>query len=112
MEPLDEKELRSLLREWKAPGTPSSLGRMVLPPRQSWAQWLTKGNLQIPVPVALLAVIGLLAVWLFVERTPETPIAQPVGGANTLADFQPVPQLEPRIIEADHENNNVWFREK
>jgi hypothetical protein len=112
MEPLDEKELSSLLREWKAPGVPSSLRRKVLVRPQTWAQWLTKGTLRIPVPVALLAVIAILAVWLVVDgppgpaRTPETPIAQPVG-ASTLADFQPVPQLEPRIIEGSHDNDDV-----
>ena len=118
MEPLDEKELSSLLREWKAPGAPSSLSRKVLVRPQTWTQWLTRGTLRIPVPVALLAVIALFAVWLVVDRplgsarpagparTPETPIAQPVG-ASTLADFQPVPQLEPRIIEASHDNDDV-----
>jgi hypothetical protein len=110
MEPLDDRELKSLLGEWKAPAAPSSLRRKLLTPRQTWAQWLMKGTLPIPVPVALLAVIVLLAVWLITDRTPETPIAQPVG-PSTLADFQPVQQLEPRIIEATHEKNDDRQRE-
>ena len=107
MEPLDDKELSSLLREWKAPGAPSSLRRKLLAPRQTWAQWLTKGSLRIPVPVALLAAIAILAVWLVAQRQPaEVPIAQPVG-ASTLADFQPVQKLEPRIIESSQENDDA-----
>jgi hypothetical protein len=106
MEPLDEKELSSLLREWKAPGAPAGLHRKVVARRQTWVQWLTRGTIAIPVPVAVLAAIAFLAVWLVVNRTPEIPIAQPVG-TTTLADFQPVQQLEPRIIEANQEHDDA-----
>jgi hypothetical protein len=107
MEPLDDKELSSLLREWKAPARRPACAENFLRPRQTWAQWLTKGSLRIPVPVALLAAIAILAVWLVAQRQPaEVPIAQPVG-ASTLADFQPVQQLEPRIIESSQENDDA-----
>jgi hypothetical protein len=100
MEPLDDKELNSLLHEWKAPGAPATLRRKILRRPQTWTQWLTKGTLQIPVPVALLAAIAILAVWLVAQRpVAEAPIAEPVNGASTLADFQPVQQLEPRVME-------------
>jgi hypothetical protein len=104
MEPLDEKELDSLLQQWKAPAAPQSLSRKVLPRRRPWWHWLTTGTIRIPVPVGLAAV-AILALWLIFRNHPESPVVQPTAAATTLADFQPVQQLEPRLIEANHESN-------
>lgn len=106
MEPLDDKELNSLLKKWEAPAAPQSLSRRVLPPRKSWLQWLTTGSIRIPVPVGIAA-LAILALWLIFAKQSPTPVIQPVAATTTsLADFQPVQQLEPRVIEANHENDN------
>ena len=105
MEPLDEKELSSLLREWKAPAAPQSLSSRVLPHRKSLWQWLATGSIRIPVPVGLVAV-AIVALWLIFAKPVPTPVVQPAA-ATTLADFQPVQQLEPRIIEANPENRKT-----
>lgn len=102
MEPIDEKELSQLLRRWKAPEAPSSLTRRVLPRKSAW-RWLLTGSIRIPVPLGV-AVAVILAVWMMLDRRPAPePIAQPVSSSITLADFQPVQQLEPRIVGKSQE---------
>jgi hypothetical protein len=97
MEPLDDNELNRLLRRWEAPGAPPTLrGRIPLPQPSPW-RWFLTGSIRIPVPVGILAVL-VLAAWVFIGRTTEAPQEQP--SANSLADFQPVRQLEPKIINA------------
>ena len=105
MDPLNEKELSSLLRRWKAPEAPSSLRSKVLPRRLSWWRWLITGTIRIPVPVGLAA-IAILAAWMLYSRPAPSPVVQPAA-TNTLADFQPVRQLEPRIIETNNESNEL-----
>jgi hypothetical protein len=105
MEPLNDQELNNLLREWKAPPAPLSLEEKFFPRahRGPWWRWLLRGSIRIPVPVAVAAAaILLLAVFLSVRNRP--PAARP-GGEVTLADFQPVKQLQPRIIRSAHAGN-------
>jgi hypothetical protein len=106
MEPLNDKELKSLLDQWKAPATPHSLSRAVLPRPQSWWAWLTTGTIRIPVPVGIAA-FAILALWLIFAKQTPPPVTPPVAETTTLADFQPVQQLEPRVIEVNHENNTT-----
>ena len=96
MDPLDENELNQLLRQWEAPAAPSSLKRRVFPARTSWWSWLLKGNVRVPVPVALAAAL-LVAIWMYHSR-PATPprVAQPA--TVSLADFKPVRQLKPIVV--------------
>lgn len=105
MEPLDDRELNQLLQRWKAPATPASIGRRVLPRSEPWWRWLFVGAIRVPVPV-IVAMVALLAL-LFYFRTSEKPQAvQPTAsqpGAVSLADFQPVRQLEPRVIGRGYE---------
>lgn len=96
MDPLDEKELSPLLRQWKAPETPADLGAKVRPHRFSIWRWLTTGSIRIPVPVGLAA-LAILLVWMLYSRPAPVPVVEPAA-SNTLADFQPVQQLEPKII--------------
>ena len=113
MEPMDDKELGQLLRRWKAPETPSSLTRRVLPPKTSGWRWLITGSIRIPVPLGVAAIL-ILVVWMLLDRKPAPePIAQPVSDSSTLADFQPVRQLEPRILGAteDRKTNGSIRRE-
>ena len=96
MEPLDEKELSQLLRQWDAPQAPQSLQERVLPRPVSTWRWLLTGSIRIPVPVGVAAAV-VLAIWLLVGNTPPAPVAQPPASI-TLSDFQAVQQLEPMIL--------------
>ena len=99
MEPLDEKELNSLLREWKAPAAPATLrGRVALRP-VSWPRWFLTGTIRVPVPVGVLAVL-VLFVLLWSGRSAPAPVVQPASSI-TLTDFQPVRQLEPVIYRKE-----------
>ena len=96
MEPLDEDELNQLLRKWEAPLAPPSLRQRVFPVQKSWLSWLLTGTIRIPVP-ALIAAAILIAVWIHHSRpAPPSRIATP--GSVSLADFQPVRQLEPVVV--------------
>ena len=104
MEPLNEDELNRFLEQWRAPAAPASLADRVLPRGTRWWQWLYGGTIRVPVPVGL-AILALLAAFLFF-RTPvrvgSPPAARPTV---SLSDFQPVRQLEPRVIGRIHEGN-------
>jgi hypothetical protein len=105
MEPLDDKELNHLLRQWQAPATPVGIGQRVLPPSGPWWKWLIGGAIRVPVPVAV-AIVAVFAL-LFYFRTSEAPKpARPTAsqpGSVSLADFQPVRELEPRVIGRGYE---------
>jgi len=106
MEPLDDRELDKLLQQWQAPGAPPSLRAKILPPSQWW-QWLTTGTIRIPVPVGIVVLLAVAALLYFRTYSPTTSqptVAQPVKSVS-LADFQPVKQLEPRIIGRTNEGN-------
>ena len=114
MEPLDDRELSEILHQWEAPGAPPTLRERVLPARQTakktiW-RWLLTGTIRVPVPVGVAAGI-LLAFWIYssvATKTPENflgdpggnsqPVSSPQARPVTLADFQPVAQLQPRIV--------------
>ena len=96
MEPLDEDELNQLLRQWEAPAAPPTLRQRVFPEQKSLWAWLLKGEIRVPVPAVAAAIIAI-ALWMHYSR-PATPgrVSQP--GSVSLADFQPVRQLEPVVI--------------
>ena len=96
MEPLDDDELNQVLRKWEAPGAPSTLRQRVFPARRSWLSWLLTGTIRIPVPAALAAAV-LIALWIHYSR-PANPARVPEPGSVSLADFRPVPQLEPVLV--------------
>ena len=102
MEPLDDKELDTLLRKWEAPPAPASLRAKVVPPSQWW-QWLTRGTIRIPVPVGI-AVLLVIAAFFYFRPADRQTVAQPAKSVS-LADFQPVKQLEPRVIGRANEGN-------
>lgn len=101
MEPLNDKELNELLHQWHAPAAPEHLESRVLRRREPWWRWFLDGTIRIPVPVGLAIVIAI-ALLLYL-RTPEQSPQQ--SHSVSLADFQPVRQLEPRIIGRVNENN-------
>ena len=101
MEPLDDRDLDLLLAEWKAPGAPATLRARVLPQRQRWWRWLLTGTIRIPVPVGVLTVL-VAAVWIYLATTSRPPaeVNESPGSAPvvSLADFEPVDRVEPRIV--------------
>jgi len=105
MEPLDDKELNRLLQQWKAPATPAGIEKKVFSRREPWWKWLISGAIRVPVPV-VVALVAMMAL-LFYFRTSDKPKAEPQNasqpGTVSLADFQPVKQLEPRVIRRGDE---------
>jgi hypothetical protein len=102
----DDRELDRILQQWPAPGAPASLHAKVVPPSQWW-QWLTKGTIRVPVPLGiavLLAAAALLYFRTYSLTTSQPTAAQPVESVS-LADFQPVKQLEPRVIGRANDRN-------
>lgn len=97
MEPLDDQELDSLFQEWKAPTAPASLERRVLPQPSSPWRWLVTGSIRVPVPLGIAAIL-LLVLWA-VFRQPTPPPAGETLHGSALADFRPVEQLEPNLVE-------------
>jgi len=104
MEPLDDQELEGLLRQWQAPVAPPSLTAKVLPRRASWWSWLATGSIRVPVPVGIAAVLAVAAFLYFFRTTERPTVARPAKSVS-LADFQPVKQLEPRVIGRANESN-------
>lgn len=96
MEPLNDNELNQLLRKWEAPAAPPTLKHRVLPARASWWNWLLRGTVRVPVPVALAAAL-FLAIWMY-ESRPAAPSRVVQPSTVSLSDFQPVPQLEPTLV--------------
>jgi hypothetical protein len=103
MEPLNDNELNDLLREWKTPAAPATLAEKffsgaVTTPR--W-RWFLSGSIRVPVPVGLAVIVIIIASVVFgISNRPR--VTWPAGAA-TLADFQPVHQLQPRIIRSSYE---------
>jgi hypothetical protein len=75
-----------------------------MPQPSQWWQWLTKGTIRVPVPVGIAAVLALAA-FLYFFRTGERPTAAQPAKSVSLADFQPVKQLEPRVIGRANDSN-------
>ena len=113
MEPLNDLELKELLRAWKPPATPVTLldeirrggpsvgaeaSANVAGPPLPWWRWLFAGTIRVPVPVAV-AVALVLAVWAYSRLAVRVPLMAPEPTVS-LADFQPVKQLEPRVVGA------------
>ena len=96
MEPLDENELKQLLRQWEAPAAPATLKARVLPAKKPWWNWLVNGSFRVPVPVALAAAL-LLGLWIYHSKpTPASHVPNPE--TVSLSDFKPVKQLEPVLV--------------
>jgi hypothetical protein len=90
---MTDDELKAVLRRWQAPPAPATLRARVFRRRWPSLRWLFRGEIRVPVPVALAA----LAVLSFVAyRAVRPPVA-------TLSDFEQVQQLQPRIVRAVHE---------
>jgi len=98
MEPLNDRELDDLLRQWQTQPAPASLTSKILQARHrpGW-KWLLTGSIRVPVPFALAFGVLLIALFLTVTH----PESQRVHSG-----FQPVERLEPHIIRSSYENDN------
>src|SRR5262245_41028908 len=108
-EVVEDRELKTLLAEWKAPEVSGSLDQSVLaayrsqfprrPPRRLWLrQWLT-GSIRLPAPVAvaaalLLCVTSYLAARKATSYSLETPQTTP---AIKIVEV-PVPVVQEKIM--------------
>jgi hypothetical protein len=99
VEPLNDQELNQVLNQWTAPAAPRALK---FPKDRSGWRWLLQGSIRIPAPIALLLVIAA-GVWLYSTRSTTKAIAHPKP--VSLADFQPVKQMQPRVIGRANEAN-------
>jgi hypothetical protein len=97
MEPLDENELNRLLRQWEAPPAPQTLRQRVLPQRRPGWNWLLRGTVRVPIPVAI-AIALLLGFWIYHSRPAAPPQTAVQPGTVSLIDFTPVRQLEPVLV--------------
>lgn len=94
MEPLDDRELKSILDLWTAPDAPARL-RETLFARQPWWGRFWRAQIRIPVPVAICAIVlALVASVIQTTRPPKPPVVTEV----TFRELQPVKELKPRII--------------
>jgi hypothetical protein len=103
MQPLNDDELRGLLRQWKAPSAPPSIEKSVLAAAEPSAigrffRWIAAGSIRVPVPVGIGAVILLLVLAFQASRQPKPP-------ETNFSQFQPVKELKPRIIRSSYEAN-------
>jgi hypothetical protein len=104
MEPLDDRELSAMLREWKAPEAPAALRGKLFPQRATWWQRLWQVQLRVPLPVAIFAAL-LLALGLWRWSAPQP--AEPGRSATVLTfrELTPVKELKPRIIRRNRAEN-------
>jgi hypothetical protein len=101
MEPLNDNELRELLRRWEAPPAPAHVTSKIFGARLPWYRWLLSGSIRVPVPAvaALLVVLGLIA------SMTQSASQPPAVSELRVSDFQPVPELKLRVIRSDHAND-------
>ena len=104
MEHHDDPQLRKLLHEWRVPDAPASLDARGLGPSHSWWRFLLTGQIRVPVPVGLAVLAALIWMTAFLARDRWRPPAEPVRSAFNLKDFQPVQQVEVRVIRRNHAN--------
>jgi hypothetical protein len=103
MEPLNDNELRDLLRQWEAPAAPVHLEHRIFgAPTTPW-RWLLTGSIRVPVPAFVLLLLVFSALTYVLHRSRQITSA-PVQEVR-LSDFQPVAELKPRVIKRAYEAN-------
>ncbi len=103
MEPENDPQLSSLLKEWQAPALPSSLERSVLGKgRPSWWRFLLLGTVRVPVPVICVVVLFLAAIAWRWYRPSAAPV---VEHALTFHELRPVSALHPKLLRNPNAQN-------
>jgi len=116
MEPLNDNELKQLLRRWEAPAAPATLQSPAGPSRQSVWKWLLAGRIHVPVPVGLALLIATAAVLIYSSGTAPAPISPSAenaiapGAAPGPSPFSTVPPAvaapaAERSAPSPHENS-------
>jgi hypothetical protein len=103
MEPLNDKELRELLRRWEVPPAPAHVRSRIFGERPPSWRWLLTGSIRVPVP-AMALVLTILGAVAFLQPSKKEAPAVAVREVR-LSDFQPVSELKPRIIRSNHEGD-------
>src|SRR5690349_17458091 len=101
MEPLSEEELDQLLREWRAPSVPESLGnKLRRQQREPWWKWWLTGTIRVPVPLTVAAALALMAMLIItvVRSSSRETVSQAESG------MRPVKRMEVRIIRSGYES--------
>ena len=96
----NDPKLSELLKEWRIPGAPPSLDTRVLGAPRKWWSFLLTGSIRLPVPV-VVAIAAALLVMAFALARQRT--ATPTPSSVNLADFQPVRDMNVRIIRGHDE---------
>lgn len=96
MEPLNDDELKQLLREWRAPNAPPALAAKLFPKQPLW-RWLLTGSIRVPVPIgiALSLAFAALIYWSATHRAQS----QPANDSKSISDFQPIERVELRLVK-------------
>jgi hypothetical protein len=98
MQPLNDDELRGVLRQWKSPDPSPDLERKILASAKAsnvhrFFQWLATGSIRVPVPLGIAAMVLLFFLAFQATRAPKPPVGR-------LSEFQAVKEFKPRIIRS------------
>ena len=91
MPPLNDDELRGLLREWRAPLTPASLENRIMMAANPWfircLRWLATGSIRVPAPVCIVVFVLMLALAFEALQAPKPPAGNCIAwvGSNCAA---------------------------
>ena len=120
MDEMNDSELKDLLKEWEMPETPSSLKTNVINKYRKQQKWhwrrLLTGSLQVPVPVASLAILimaGLaIAVYMLKFQSPQITanVAEAPGIEESVVNREisrEQPILREQTIPASYEGINL-----
>jgi hypothetical protein len=100
MQPMNDDDLKTLLRKWEAPAMPPAVERRILAgassPPWTFLRWLVAGSIRVPAPVALAMILVCVLLGVYAYRSGHT-------AETSLAEFQPVKEFNPRIIRSVYE---------
>jgi hypothetical protein len=88
MEPLNDGDLKALLRRWEAPPAPATLRSPVRLRRQPWWLWWLTGTIRIPAPVGI-ALALLIALWVYWGRSASPTLERPVENVTSPVRVEP-----------------------
>jgi hypothetical protein len=95
MEPLNDDQLKEILREWRVSEAPAYIEERVFTQPRPWWRWLLTGSVRIPVPALVLALLVLAAILYSTRNKPATPAG--------ISNFQPVKQLNICVVRSNYE---------